>query len=68
LKTINFHKNYFLPIKNYPKNLGFNKNSIFTYSPFGIDPAKFDAVIVGSSKPDTFRIYKKFGLARVVQK
>jgi spore maturation protein CgeB len=59
LKTINFHKNYFLPIKNYPKNLGFNKKSISTYSPVGIDPAKFDAVIVGSSKPDTFRIYKK---------
>lgn len=59
LKTVNFHKNYFLPLKDYPKNLGFNKSSFLTYSPFGVDFSKFDTVIVGSSKPDAFKAYKK---------
>ncbi|HET8859506.1 glycosyltransferase [Marivirga sp.] len=59
LKTVNFHKNYFLPLKDYPKNLGFNKKSILTFQPFGLNLQEFSAVVVGSSKPDTFRTFKK---------
>jgi spore maturation protein CgeB len=57
LTTINFHKNYFLPLKSYPKNMGYEGRSILTFSPFLSNFKKFDAVIVGSAKPDAFESY-----------
>ncbi len=48
---------YVFPIKNYPKNLGYSSQAIQTATLRAPDPSRFDVVVVGSCKPDTFESY-----------
>jgi hypothetical protein len=49
--------NFVLPLKRYPKNMGFHGEGWRTISTHIPDPKKYDAIIVGSCKPDTFNTY-----------
>lgn len=51
----NWNKKYHLPLKKYPKNLGYFKNSIF--SSFHINKTQYDLVLLASTKPDSFKSY-----------
>jgi hypothetical protein len=49
--------NFILPLKRYPKNMGFHREAWRSIKAVLPDPKKYDAVIVGSCKPDTFNTY-----------
>ncbi|MCZ8216240.1 MAG: hypothetical protein O9262_08375, partial [Cyclobacteriaceae bacterium] len=49
--------NFIVPLKRYPKNMGFHGEGWRTMSMHFPDPKKYDAIIVGSCKPDTFNTY-----------
>ncbi|NBW34697.1 MAG: glycosyltransferase family 1 protein [Cytophagia bacterium] len=49
--------NFILPLKRYPKNMGLHGEGWRTMSMYFPDPKKYDAIIVGSCKPDTFNTY-----------
>ncbi|QCK16216.1 glycosyltransferase family protein [Mangrovivirga cuniculi] len=53
------NKSYILPVRDYPKNLGYQKNNIFRslIPRFSIKEA--DLVIVASAKPETLREYQQ---------
>lgn len=48
---------YHLPIKSYPKNLGFT--SVSFSLPLSVRFSAFDLIILGSAKPDALRVYSK---------
>jgi hypothetical protein len=57
LHTLSLYRNYILPAKKYPRNMGYNRSSILTKKLFFNSFSKYDIVILGSCKPDAFRDY-----------
>ena len=52
-----WNNKYHLPVKKYPKNLGYFKGSLFSSIHF--KKTDFDLVILASTKPDSFNAYIK---------
>ncbi|MFW5851493.1 MAG: glycosyltransferase family protein [Bacteroidota bacterium] len=57
--TFPCNKQYFLPIKQYPKNLGYRSGNTLAYIGSFVRSRNYDFVIVASAKPDTFKSYLK---------
>jgi hypothetical protein len=57
LHTFSIYKNYILPIKKYPRNIGYNKKSLLTNRLAFNCLNKYDFVILGSCKPDALNDY-----------
>jgi hypothetical protein len=52
-----FNINFHVPLRKYPRNLAYNKG--IPILNFSLDFKTFDAVILGSAKPDVFETYLK---------
>lgn len=52
-----WNRKYFLPLKEYPRNMGYAAGNITASLLSRFFLKQFDAVIVGSAKPDCFRQY-----------
>lgn len=52
-----WNRKYFLPLKEYPRNMGYAPGNITASLHSRFFLKQFDAVIVGSAKPDCFRLY-----------
>lgn len=52
-----WNRKYVLPLKEYPRNMGYAPGSITASLISRFFLKQFDAVIVGSAKPDCFRLY-----------
>ncbi|NUN68629.1 MAG: glycosyltransferase family 1 protein [Bacteroidetes bacterium] len=52
-----WNRKYFLPLKEYPRNMGYAPGAVLPSLHSRFFLTQFDAVIVGSAKPDCFRLY-----------
>lgn len=59
IRTLPYNKQYLLPIKLYPKNLGYQPGGALAYISSFWQGTDYDCVIVASAKPDTFKSYIK---------
>jgi len=57
VKTVPWNKQYLLPVKQYPKNLGYQSGETLQYILSCILPFRYDCVIVAAAKPDAFKTY-----------
>lgn len=57
IHTVPWNKQYAFPIKQYPKNLGYQQGGTLAYISSFITARNYDCVIVAAAKPDTFKTY-----------
>lgn len=59
IKTIPFNLSYIFNKREYPKNLGYNKNTVTSYLKAQLLPFNYDCVIIGAAKKQAFECYLK---------
>lgn len=55
--TFSFYRNFFLPVKKYPRNIGYSNQALLSKKLFFNKISQYDVIILAACKPDAFKDY-----------